>query len=236
MGVKISALPSVSVPALTDVFPIVQAGVTYKETCTQLAALIGGSIAPNVLGTANQVIVTPGVGNVTLSTPQDIATTSNVTFGSVAFSPTTKGIVGTPTNNNAASGFVGEFITSNIPLASATSLVNATAKDITSISLTAGDWDVSGNVTFLMATGTTINNLNAWTSTTSATGPDGSRIAGVAYPNSATAWTMNAATSIVTPLLRVSVSTTTTVYLTAAAYFSVSTITGAGTISARRIR
>jgi len=39
-GVKISALPEIVAPALTDVFPVVQGGVTYKETCTQLAALI----------------------------------------------------------------------------------------------------------------------------------------------------------------------------------------------------
>jgi hypothetical protein len=34
-------------------------------------------------GTANQVTVTNGAGTITLSTPQNIATTSNVTFGSV---------------------------------------------------------------------------------------------------------------------------------------------------------
>jgi hypothetical protein len=39
MGVKISNLPIVAVPALTDVFPIVQAGVTYKESGTQLSSL-----------------------------------------------------------------------------------------------------------------------------------------------------------------------------------------------------
>lgn len=39
MGVKISNLPIVAVPALTDVFPVVQAGVTYKESGTQLSSL-----------------------------------------------------------------------------------------------------------------------------------------------------------------------------------------------------
>ncbi len=39
MGVKISSLPTVATPALTDVFPIVQAGVTYKESGTQLSTL-----------------------------------------------------------------------------------------------------------------------------------------------------------------------------------------------------
>lgn len=39
-GVKISNLPSIVTPALTDVFPVVQAGVTYKETITQLGSLL----------------------------------------------------------------------------------------------------------------------------------------------------------------------------------------------------
>jgi hypothetical protein len=34
-------------------------------------------------GTANQVVITHGAGSVTFSTPQDIATTSNVVFGTV---------------------------------------------------------------------------------------------------------------------------------------------------------
>ncbi len=39
MGVKISNLPGVVTPALADVFPIVQSGVTYKESLTQLTSL-----------------------------------------------------------------------------------------------------------------------------------------------------------------------------------------------------
>ncbi len=39
MGIKISALTPVITPALSDVFPIVQSGVTYKESFTQLTSL-----------------------------------------------------------------------------------------------------------------------------------------------------------------------------------------------------
>lgn len=39
-GVKISALPAIVTPAVTDVFPVVQAGVTYKMTITQLGSLV----------------------------------------------------------------------------------------------------------------------------------------------------------------------------------------------------
>ncbi len=236
MGVKISALPSIISPTLADVFPVSSDGVTYKETCTQLAALIGASIAPNVVGTANQIIVTPGVGNVTLSTPQNIAATSDVTFGSIAFNPTTKGIVGTAVADNAASGYVGEFITSNIPFASQTSLADSTAKNITSITVSAGDWDIFGNVGFYPNTNTVVTNVSCWTSTTSATLPDTSLLSGVAYNSAAGTWGGGAATSVQASFLRVNVNAPTIVYLTAFAVFSVSTLTAAGSIFARRVR
>lgn len=43
MGIKISALTPVVTPALSDVFPIVQSGVTYKESFTQLTSLFATS-------------------------------------------------------------------------------------------------------------------------------------------------------------------------------------------------
>lgn len=52
-GVKISNLPAIAVPAMTDVFPVSQAGVTYKETITQLAALLNIS-SVTVPGIQNQ--------------------------------------------------------------------------------------------------------------------------------------------------------------------------------------
>ena len=42
-GEKISQLPSIDVPALTDIFAVVQDGVTFKETCTQLQSLFSAS-------------------------------------------------------------------------------------------------------------------------------------------------------------------------------------------------
>ncbi len=234
MGIKISALPSVAVPALTDVFPIVQAGVTYKETVTQLSALIGGVVSGSIIGTANQITVTPGVGNVTLSTPQDIATTSDVTFGSVAFNPTTKGIVGTATNNNTGTGYVGEFVSSVIAAASAVSVLTAAATNLTSISLTAGDWDLWGNITFLTAATTSVTNTASWISSTSATIPDASVLASHIF--SAVAPGLNSTFTEVAPCLRFSLSGTTTIYITGYVQFTVSTMTMCGGIYARRRR
>lgn len=43
MGIKISNLPPIVTPALSDIFPAVQSGVTYKESFTQLSSLFATS-------------------------------------------------------------------------------------------------------------------------------------------------------------------------------------------------
>ena len=142
---------------------------------------------------------------------------------------------GTGTNDSAAAGKVGEFITSNIASGSAISVSNTTAKDVTSISLTAGDWDVWGNVTWIPASTTSVYFLRCWISTTSATQPN---------PDLFSGWS-NVAAGVVpnvtgmgqtAPIIRISVASTTTVYLSVNQSFTVSTCTACGTISARRVR
>jgi len=143
---------------------------------------------------------------------------------------TTPNIVGTSTNNNASAGSVGEFTSSVIAAASAVSMTTNTAMDVTSISLTAGDWDVYGNVGLATASVAATLYLG-WISTTSASAPDQSLY------NS-----QNAATAIVTagnglqvPFKRISISGTTTVYLSAFGTFA-GTASSCGGIFARRVR
>lgn len=125
--------------------------------------------------------------------------------------------------SNALAGSVGEVISSSIASGSATSLTNNVAKNVTSISLTAGDWDVFGNVTFISSGGTAVT--QAWTSLTSATAPDLSlRVEGAGT------------SGLSTPYMRVNVNTTTTVYLSCAANITSGTCTACGNIYARRVR
>ncbi len=78
---------------------------------------------------------------------------------------------GTATNDDAAAGYIGEYIESN-----QTSTVNAPTStqlgDLTSISLTAGDWYVTGNVSWTLngATATVVDGGISVTSGNSATG------------------------------------------------------------------
>lgn len=229
MGVKISALPSVAVPALSDVFPIVQSGVTYKESIMQLSTLITSS-AITITGTADQITASAPTGAVTLSLPQDIATTSDVTFGSVAFSPTTKGIVGTATNNNAAAGFVGEYVSNVIATGAAVNIPTITATNLTSILLQAGDWEVWGNI-FCRASGSNLTEFAAWISLVSATAPDGSLI-NIINSSSllANSIGMNA------PYFRAKLSGSATIYLSGYAVFGAGTAAISGGIYANRVR
>lgn len=148
---------------------------------------------------------------------------------------TTKGIVGTTLGDNANAGSVGEFISSTVLQGSSVNLTSNTAANITSISLTAGDWDVSGSVWFNPASTTTSGQQAGWISTTSATLPTAPGNGGE-FNNSNTIPTNNGSFGFCVGPTRVNVSTTTTVYLSAQANFSASTMGAFGFIRARRVR
>lgn len=144
-------------------------------------------------------------------------------------------IPGTTTNDDAAAGKVGEYLTANLASGSATSLSTSTAKTIISISLTAGDWDVWGIVNYTAAGTTAIVTLQASVSQVADTRDVTiDHLVSTAYAN---AYVIGAAsTSVSMPPVRVSLSATTTVYLIAFATFNTSTLTGYGVINARRRR
>lgn len=56
-GIKISALPSVTTPTGTDVFPLVQSGVTYKSTLSQILDLLTDSAPLKVATTGALTVV-----------------------------------------------------------------------------------------------------------------------------------------------------------------------------------
>ncbi len=138
-------------------------------------------------------------------------------------------IVGVTNGSNATAGSVGEFISSVIPNASSVSISSNSGSNVTSISLTAGEWLVWGNVNF-KGLGSVINQMIAWVSTTSATLPDTSL-----YNNYvSTALLTN--TGIQAPYVRISVSGTTTVYLSCFLGNTSGSGTANGGIYARRVR
>jgi hypothetical protein len=194
-----------------------------KVTC------IGPNPLPVVNGGTGQTSGTTGSVNVVLSnTPTLTTPTLGVaTATSVSFSPTTQGVVATATNNNASAGYVGEVFssvqTSNV------SFTTGQANNLTSITVTAGDWDVYCQVA-LQSSGGSITYYQVWTSTTSASLPSEGTLVSTVYAQSGN--TSNATNA---PYLRVNVSGSTTIY--ASCFPSASgTLTGTGTLYARRAR
>jgi hypothetical protein len=134
-------------------------------------------------------------------------------------------IHGTGTNDSAGAGYVGELITSS---ATGVSLSTATPKSITSILVTAGDWDIwgrfqaafTGTMTGMICSASTTNNVTS----ASYQGWSITNTAGLSTP------------AIVCPLQPLSFSSSTTVYLVGESFFSSGTCTGSGEIYARRVR
>jgi hypothetical protein len=141
-------------------------------------------------------------------------------------------IVGVTNNAAASAGSVGELITSIIASGSAVSLVSNTAKNVTSISLSAGDWDVWGNVGFPGNGVTTIGQTRVWISSTSATSPDLSLYNG----ESQTTVSPAASKGYQTPSVTFQLNGATTIYLSCLAVFSGGAQTACGGIYARRRR
>lgn len=210
----------------------VEAASYFLQVANDLSDLASASAALTNLGlgtptgTGNVVRQTsPTIDSPTLVTPILGAATAT----SLAFSPTTGGIIGTTAGDNATAGDVGEMISSVIASGSAVSCSNGVARNVTSINLTAGDFDLWGNVNTLDSSSNTTG-LNAWINTSSATQPDRSLLSltnGLTGANGA---------GVNIPVRRVNITTTTTYYLSCNAMFSGGTTTACGGIYARRVR
>jgi len=138
---------------------------------------------------------------------------------------------GTATNDNAATGYIGEYVSSTVALGGSISFTNGVAANVTSISLTAGDWDVSGSICFYetSCTGTSfIGSFNA----TSATLPTTENCVQEYQPST----TLSSTRAFAIPVRRFSVASTTTVYLIGYRDFTAGTSSGFGKIQARRVR
>lgn len=147
---------------------------------------------------------------------------------------TTAALAGTATNDNAGAGKIGEYISSTVLAGHAVATADSTTVNVTSISLTAGDWDVSGVVCFEPASGTITTSAIAGITTTSATVPTRPASGGISQIVATTAASLSHSLPVGTT--RISLAATTTVYLIARCQFSVSTMGTYGFIGARRAR
>jgi hypothetical protein len=239
----------------TNVFEVTLDGAAWVTLDTH-----SGGDVDSIIGTADQVIASNPTGNVTLSLPQSIATTSAVQFNTVRLNtsnildsngnvasnfPATASAVNYLSFQNSATsgalviqatgsdsnialninskgtsgvnikgrtdlstvgaGFIGQKIESNVPNASAVSVPGTSPKSLTSISLTAGIWLVTGNI-FFNANASTMNETIVGISLVNNTLPDASYTA-ISAPNG----TDNAGATA--PSFYMNINSTTTVYI-----------------------
>ena len=145
-------------------------------------------------------------------------------------------VAGDATGSDAKPGDVGEYIENSLAWGSGVTLVNGIAQNVTSITLTPGDWDVYGVIGFQPIGGgtpTQMVNANAFLSTVSNTIP-------AVWPTygGQQVWIGNVTTSVIigTDIQRFRVSVPTIVYLVADAAFNNTAPLASGHIRARRMR
>lgn len=140
-------------------------------------------------------------------------------------------IPGTTTNDNATAGNIGQIIESEVLSGAAVSLTTGTQTDITTISLTAGDWDAWATIAFLTGATTVVAASIGGINTVSATLPT--------PPGKGAYFAISGNTpGVLFPVgtRRLSLASTTTIYLVGYSVFSTSTQAAYGYLGARRVR
>lgn len=141
---------------------------------------------------------------------------------------------GTQTNDNAPTGFLGEYLEQEVLAGAAVPLTTTVPANIATLSLTPGDWDVWGSIFSTVAGGTTTQAFIGWISTVSATAPTAPGKGAFMLDPRAVAAGSNCGAPVGTR--RISIAVPTTVYLSMRMDFGVSTAAGYGIIAARRRR
>jgi hypothetical protein len=210
---------------------------------------VAGNATANVADiattTANQFMVNnsanTSIGWATMSGDCSLATgvitctkTNNVAFTTNATASVGQ-LPGETSTGSASAGNVGEYIESVITSGSAVSLVSGTPKTITSISLTAGDWEVDTVAQFFPANTTQFTQLAVSLSLVTNTN-DVTPGRFFQVPQNSITSTGASSYSCALPNYRFSLSSTTSIFMVSTSTFSVSTMTGFGIIRARRAR
>jgi hypothetical protein len=185
---------------------LLQMGATVPEWATFNPANLGSAAANTFLAAPSTGV---GLSAFRLITTPDLDNLAGQYPGEITGSP-------------AAAGNIGEVISKSVAIASAVALVSGVAKDVTSISLTPGDWDVWGNI----ATNAAVTSANGWINIASATDP--------IAPNGGAYASWGSPVQIMpVGMMQITVTTTKTVYLSINATFTGS-VGAYGFIGARR--
>lgn len=223
-------------------------GVQTFTAAPVISALTASQAVFTTAGKALTSNAITGTGNVVMSASPTLTGTAGLaslttsgTIVSTGLVTASAGVLGSITNDSATAGNVGELLTATIAVGSAVSGASTTNfANVTSVSLTAGDWDVSGTCD-LIWTGITATVKSCGLGTTTNVQASQAGGSGIGTdPKTVTigtfGTTLSGTDSITTPVTRVTLASTTTIYLVAGMTYSAGSFTQYGTIRARRMR
>jgi hypothetical protein len=133
-------------------------------------------------------------------------------------------------------GEVGEYLYARLPVANALALVSGVTRDLLTLALPPGDWDVQGTVA-TSGTSTTVSDMVVWINEASRTQPDDLAQFRITEMNFGTGGQAgaNARTQLMTGTTRMSSNQSVTVYLTTQITWGAGTVLVSGAIRARRM-
>lgn len=203
-------------------------------TATDVRAAAGATtVGAAVLIAADEDVAQSALGGTTIGkalfTATDV-TDAQTAFGLSAIATADPGHVpGIATNTNASAGEVGEIITAT---ATTGTLSSGTSTNVTSITLTAGDWDITAGYNAIGSSNPSVTDI--WCSINTAT-PTNVNIAGQSFRIRGLTMTDPVASGALGPL-RVSIASSTTYYLNTAVTYTGGSFAVTGVLRARRMR
>lgn len=225
-GGGINGVPIGGTTPSTGAFTTLSASSTVSGAgFTSLLSPYAPLASPSLTGTP--IAPTASLGTNTTQ----IATTAYVQANAVtSTSPTitTPNIVGVTNASNAAAGSVGELISTP---GSAISISSTTITNVASIPLTAGDWDVQCTGQTIPAGSTTTSTVVVGITTTSGSFGALGTLSQLQLNTGA-----GYAEALPTPVVRINVSSATTVFCDMSVTFAASTMQASAQMRARRVR
>lgn len=190
----------------------------------------------NGLSIANNASAGLSVASNKTFTVSNTLTLTGTDGSSISLGPVGQ-VPGIATSTAASAGNIGEIITSDIPVGSPISLSSGVETNITSITLTAGDWDVRGSANIVPGASDTVTMFRTSLSTTTGTiDLTLGRGATISYPTGSVISSFGVGLQI-SPKPFTVTSGTTVVYLVVRCNFGVSANLNAyGNLIARRVR
>lgn len=221
--------PTQAQPAFTDISGSVAATQLPNPSATTLGGVQSKTVVTHQFLNTISTSGVPGSAQPACADISDAGVGCNAARGQLP---------GETATGSATAGNVGEYIESVVAVGSAVSLSTGVAKDFTTLTLSAGDWDVTQTTSFTGGSTTTVNNLIGSISASANTLDQTiGRYTAQAY-NAFTVFNNmpNSVASVGSVTVRFSLSGSTTLHAIGQCSFGVSTCSAFGIIRARRVR